>query len=618
MRTTLKSALTLSLCVFALPVHAMQQTSAKLKASGAHLQNAAIKHQSAADKTKSTPKAANEAATSKNLSTNPVIRDLSAELKRSMTMLRDRGRAPLYFLEYRLYEGQWEHISASDGALDDEDLPDPWRMLSVELRVGSPRFDNTHYLRGGHSDAPHQYDRSTKEGSILPGAGAGAPLRQCLWLKTDESYKEAQQRFLELAADADVLSKEDDKSGDFCAEPMHFYSGPILPTPIDRALWTERVRNLSKQFLKHPKIEHSSVSLNSEPTTRYLVNSEGSEIIEQKRTCRFAINASTITEDGMALSLYDHISVTDPASMPDESVLSARVDKLAKSLDQLRTAPPAEPYAGPAILSGRAAAVFFHETFGHRVESVHEKSEGEGKTFAKRLNTQVMPHFISVIDDPTVPSAYGQELNGYYKYDDEGVPAQKVVLAKNGVLTNFLLNRVPVLGFNKSNGHARSSPGWNPQARQANLFVIADKSAQLSPQMLRARLLAEAKRQHKTYGLLFEEIAGGSTRTSSHSDQNQTYEIRPLRVYKIFVDGRPDELIRGAEIVGTPLLALERIIAAGNDYDVFNGVCGRDSGSVPVSASAPSLLLESIEIRRTAKSLHKPPILPAPIVVSQH
>ncbi|MBS1952951.1 MAG: TldD/PmbA family protein [Cyanobacteria bacterium SZAS-4] len=544
-------------------------------------------------------------------SNNETIKTMDLELKRSLAKLRNANKVPLYYLAYRLYEGAWEKISATNGAVHDEYPNNSWRMLAVDLRVGTPKFDNTHFLRGKNSSSPHQYEKSTILTSTLPTDGAGLPLQQCLWLKTDEAYKAAQQRYSELVANNEVMSAEDDKSDDFSSEPIHNYVSPIKQTGFDRALWTDRVKRLSMIFLKHPTLlQNSTVAFVSEPQTRYFVNSEGSEMIEQHVDYHLMIVGSTLADDGMSLSLNDTIERPDPSLFPDEKELAARVEKLATKLEQLRKAPVAEPYVGPAILSGKAAAVFFHESFGHRVEAVHEKSENEGKTFAKKLGSPVMPNFLTVVDDPTIEKANGEYLNGFYKYDDEGVPGQAVTLAKNGILTGFLLDRTMVQGFHKSNGHGRSSPGWNPVARQANLIVTADAKKQVPFQTLRALLVSQLKKQHKTYGLLFDEIQGGHTYTTRGSEQ--TYYIQPLIVYKIFADGKPDQLIRGAEIIGTPLAALEHVVAAGTDRSVFNGVCGRESGPVPVSAVAPSLLIESMETKRAAKSFDKIPILPPP------
>lgn len=541
---------------------------------------------------------------------DPVIQAMDAELGRSMDKLSHAGKAPLYYLSYRLYEGSWDTITAWNGALLGGAHADAWRMLSVDLRVGDPRFDNTHFLRVANTSSPHVFEKSGENESILPAHGAGLPLRQCLWLKTDEAFKDAQSRYAELCASNDVLAQEEDRSNDFSLQPVHKFASPVKNIPVNNAEWEARILKLSKIFLRHPGIENSTVSFIAEPTTRYMVTSEGSQLIEQHPSYRVAATATALTNDGTSVWLYDSIESTDPQSLVKDDELSLRLENMAASLEKLRNAPPAEPYVGPAILSGKAASVFFHETFGHRIEAVHEKSEGEGKTFASRLGTAVMPQFISVTDDPTISTEHGEVLTGHYLYDDEGVPGRPVVLAKNGVLTGFLLSRTMVSGFKTSNGHGRAAPGWNPVARQSNLIVSADARNQLSPQALHNKLIEEAKKQHKPYGLYFDEIAGGSTFTTRGSEQ--TYKMEPLRVFKVFVDGRPDQLIRGADIVGTPLAALEHIIATGTDHGIFNGRCGRDSGEVPVSAVAPSLLLESIEIKRTAKTFQRSPILPDP------
>ncbi|MBU6453340.1 MAG: TldD/PmbA family protein [Cyanobacteria bacterium REEB67] len=543
-------------------------------------------------------------------SPDSMLATMQSELNRSFTLLkRDKG-SPLYYLAYRLYDGNWWSISARAGALSGQYGYRPWRMLSVDLRLGSPQFDNTHYLRSHNSAPPHIYESSSDSDSILPVHGASIPLRQTLWLATDEAFKKAQSRFAELAASNEVLAAEEDHAGDFSLEPKHIFEEPPKEETFDAALWTERVKRLSRLFLNHPLIKDSLVEFSADPEMRYIVTSEGTKLAERHNTYRFLCEASTLADDGLSLRLSNSVESKDPANLPDEKVLTNMVNRVANDLDKLRAAPLAEPYSGPAILSGRAAAVFFHETFGHRIEGQRQKKEDEGKTFAKKIGTRIMPPFISVMDDPTRTHSYGQELNGCYKYDDEGVPAQPVTLVKNGILKGFLLSRAPVQGFNKSNGHGRSSPGWNPAARQGNLMVLADPAKQVSFQKLRAMLIEEAKKQHKTYGLLFDEIAGGTTWTAAET--NQSYSIYPLKVYRVYVNGKPDELIRGVDIVGTPLASLERIIGCGNDYAVFKGVCDAESGSVPVSASAPSLLIQSIEVKRRAKSFQKFPILSDP------
>src|SRR5215831_17156811 len=99
---------------------------------------------------------------------------------------------------------------------------------------------------------------------------------------------------------------------------------------------------------------------------------------------------------------------------------------MATDLDGLRKAPVAEPYAGPALLSGRAAAVFFHEVLGHRLEGHRQRDEDEGQTFTKKVGQEVLPKFLSIVDDPTKTDLSGVKLAGTYEYDSEGIPAKPV------------------------------------------------------------------------------------------------------------------------------------------------------------------------------------------------
>ena len=88
-------------------------------------------------------------------------------------------------------------------------------------------------------------------------------------------------------------------------------------------------------------------------------------------------------------------------------------------------------------------------------------------------------------------------------------------------------------------------------------------------------------------------------------------------MYKIFADGRPDELVRGVDLIGTPLTTFNNIVAAADDLGIFNGVCGAESGGVPVSASAPSILVSAIEVQKKQKSQAKPPLLSDPTIQSE-
>jgi predicted Zn-dependent protease len=267
-----------------------------------------------------------------------------------------------------------------------------------------------------------------------------------------------------------------------------------------------------------------------------------------------------------------------------------------------------EPFDGPAILSGRAAAVFFHEVLGHRLEGQRQRGDREGQTFTKELGKLVLPEFLSVADDPTLQNFGPTALGGHYTFDSEGQPAQRVQLIDKGVLKTFLMSRLPIASFSSSNGHGRAQQGHVPTGRQGNLIVTSTNT--VSDAALRQRLIEEAKKQGKPYGLYFEDISSGFAVTQRNSPQ--AFQVIPLVVKRVYVDGRPDELVRGVSIVGTPLAAMKKILVTGDQPDVFDGVCGAESGSVPVSAVAPAMLLSEMETQRQPQGTSRPPILPIP------
>jgi predicted Zn-dependent protease len=199
-------------------------------------------------------------------------------------------------------------------------------------------------------------------------------------------------------------------------------------------------------------------------------------------------------------------------------------------------------------------------------------------------------------------------LSGHYDYDDEGQKARRVDLIENGVLKSFLMSRLPIASFAHSNGHGRAQTGKVPTGRQGNLIVTSTKSVPEAE--LRRQLIDEAKKQGKPYGLYFEDISSGFAVTQRSSPQ--AFQVIPLVVWRVYTDGRPDELVRGVSIVGTPLAAMKRILATGDKSEVFNGECGAESGTIPVSAVAPAMLLSEMETQRQPQGTARPPILPIP------
>jgi TldD protein len=526
-----------------------------------------------------------------------LLQTMRSELKRATTSLAKSDPAP-YYLSYTVSDGQGTTIAGTGGGLIISTATHR-RQADVMMRVGSAALDNTH---------AQSRPSGITSGALALRDDADAVARE-LWLLTDREYEQASAAFLRVKTSQAVQSAEEDKSPDFSEESPQTFSGPAAAkVPDNLKPWEDRVRRVSARFLKYPDV-YSSVVLMSDGSGRsYIANSEGASLAQSSASARLVIEGESRADDGMDLLRVETYQGLSSDQLPSEAELVSKVDRIAVDLKALRAAPAAEPYAGPAMLSGRAAAVFFHEVLGHRLEGHRQRDEREGQTFTKKVGQQVLPAFLTVVDDPTLKELNGTKLAGAYAYDDEGVPAQKVVAVENGILKNFLMSRMPITNFSHSNGHGRRQPGLMPTGRQGNLVVTSTNMVKDSE--LRQKFIDEIKKQGKPYGLYFEDIQGGFTLTTRALPQ--AFQVIPVMVYRVYPDGRPDQLVRGVDIVGTPLLSLNTIMLTGDTLQVFNGICGAESGQIPVSASAPAMLFSEIEVQKKAKGTQRPPILNPP------
>lgn len=532
-----------------------------------------------------------------------LLRALKAELTRSLEGLRGKSKAPLYYLGYGASETRTYDAQAALGALETETAR-VYRGVDVDVRLGSHALDNTHQLKGEGGDYTPAHGRYSE----LPVDDDEDALRAELWLRTDRAFKDAENRYTRVLTNKAVTASEEDASADFSREEPSRHYGPVEPPSFEPAEWRARLVRISAQAKPYPFLLEADAGLSVRTENRYLVTSEGSEVVTGNRFVRLSYSMKARTDDGMDLFRFQSYDGERFADLPDETTVVADLKRSAGELEALLRAPLVEPFTGPAIFRGRAAAVFFHEILGHRLEGHRQKLEDEGQTFKKKLGEPVTAEFLSVQDDPTLERFRGTFLRGFYRFDDEAVPARRVTLVEDGVLKGFLLSRSPIEGFPRSNGHGRRSASNEVVARMGNLVVSASRAVPYA--RLRERLLEEIRRQGKPYGLIFDDISGGYTNTS-RSDA-QSFKVEPLLVFRVFPDGRPDEPVRGVDIVGTPQASFLKIVAAADDPEIFNGTCGAESGWVPVAAVSPSLLLSEIEVEKKAKSSEKPPVLPPP------
>jgi TldD protein len=531
---------------------------------------------------------------------SPLIAAMQTELERSFKVLGGQ-EPPAYFIGYTITDTQRAEVSGSNGALlSSSEARNRW--LQVSVRTGSYTLDNTHKV--GEQRMP-----GGGPGTGIPVDNDSEVVRRAIWLETDSQYRTAAETLIKIRSSKEV--KADTAEGhapDFSHEQPHKSIEPETSFTLDRKPWEEKVRAYTKTFRESPDILNSIVTFSALAQNAYLVNTEGTQLQSGQIRYRLELFIQGKAADGMNIERYYNFDWVDPKDAPSDKEVATASATLRKEMEGLVKAPLNEPSVGPALLTGRAAAVFFHEVFGHRAEGHRQKDISEGQTFAKKVGEPILPDFLSIVDDPTEKKEGHEDLLGYYRFDDEGVSSHEVILVDHGVLKNFEMSRSPLADFPHSNGHGRRQLGATPVSRQGNLIVKSNKT--VTNAQLRTKLIELVKAQNKQYGLLIDDIAGGFTFTGR--GQPQAFQVQPLVVYKVFADGRPDELVRGVDIVGTPLAALTKIVATGDTPEVFNGYCGAESGSVPVSAVAPAILTSELEVQKKQADTDAPPILPPP------
>ena len=531
---------------------------------------------------------------------SPLLAALQAELDRSVKTFKAQD-PPAYYLGYTITDTQRAEVSGSNGALlSSTEARNRW--LEVAVRTGDYDVDDTHKVG-------ERQQTSSGPGESVPIDDDPDVLRRIVWLETDDQYRAAAEAYIKIKTGKEVkVDSAENRAPDFSHEKPHTFIGQQVSFTLDRKPWEEKVRAYTRTFRDSAAIINSIVTFTAQAQNVFQVTSEGTQLQYGQIRYRLELFIQGKAPDGMDIDRYYNFDWVNPGDAPDDKAVTAAQATMRKELEGLVAAPINEPSVGPALLTGRAAAVFFHEVFGHRAEGHRQKDAAEGQTFAKKVGEPILPSFLSIVDDTTRKKLGSQDLLGYYQFDDEGVPAQPVTLVDHGVLKAFEMSRSPLVGFPTSNGHGRRQLGATPVSRQGNLLVESSKT--MTNAQLRAKLIELIKQQGKPYGLLIDDIAGGFTFTGR--GQPQAFQVLPLVVYRVYPDGRPDELVRGVDIVGTPLAALTKIVATGDTPEVFNGYCGAESGSVPVSAASPAILTSELEVQKKESSTDRPPILPPP------
>lgn len=559
---------------------------------------------------------------------DPVIEAMKAEMQRARALKVAGGQDVPYFFEYALDDGQQYSVVATLGGLVSE-RKSRNRVPRTQIRVGDYAADNSNYVL---SDANFA---SRFDSGVLPQDNDLNALRHQFWLSTDRTFKSALEAMgRKRAAMRNTNSDNTEPLADFWkAEPVKLIQPPVVPV-VDEAAWKARTVKLSGLFSGFPKVFASGVEFESLQTVSYLVNSEGTEIRFPDHVYFVRVRASGLAPDGMTIRDSLTLLASDPNGLPPEAELERATKAVGQNVTNLINAPVGEDYSGPVMFEGAAAAQLFGEVLGSQlavprrpVPEPNRPAQFMPSDLEGRIGSRILPSFLTVVDDPTQREYRGRTLLGYYPVDMEGVAPKPLTVVENGTLKNYLLTRQPVKGFTASNGRARVPGNYgHKMAGVTNLFVKS--SEPVAAAELRKRLIDLVKQRSKPYGILVRKMDFPSTASldevrrmvSGRGNQGMSsLTSSPLLVYRVYPDGR-EELVRGVRFRNLNARALRDIVAATDEQHQFdylaNGapmaLVGFGSYIWGVSAVAPSVLFDELELERPQMELPKLPVVPPP------
>ncbi|MGB0714926.1 MAG: metallopeptidase TldD-related protein [Phycisphaerae bacterium] len=515
-----------------------------------------------------------------------MMRALAGEMQRSMDELLIEGLARPYHIRLTAEERLTYSCQAAYGALIRSDRGHT-RQAQSRVRVGNFELDNSHigFPYGGRTNLPLEDDESA--------------IRHALWRMLDQDYKRAVEvltRKVAYLQQKNVVERPEDyapREGDVAIEPTPEFSW-------NQKAWEYRLRQLSQQFAKFPRIQDSQVTLFGAAMNQWIVDSEDTRLRIGDTGTILTFRAEIQADEGMMLQDSVSYVASLPADFPEEEELMDDITSLCNGLAELAESSILDEYTGPVLFDAEAA--------GRVVESLLAdklcarpiplgRRNAVDNSLARKIGRRILPRTFTVYDDPRVESFDDKLLLGSYRYDDEGVPPQKVELVERGILNTMLSGREPTKKIKQTNGHARQAGFSDPQANIGCLFV--QDTDGLSDEDLVKKLREAAEDEGLTFGIRVKSMKRGGG--GSLGD--------PIFAYKVYVDDGREELIRGVKFGPVDTRELKRMLAAGNRQAVYNSL-----GGVSTSIIAPGMLFEELELRRIEAEFDRQPILAAPAI----
>jgi predicted Zn-dependent protease len=528
---------------------------------------------------------------------------LKNDARRALRM-RIRGFPRPYYCSFVLRDAQWFNTWAGSGSVFRR-RADRRRNVYCDIRVGAYRLDQT--MHGGLRDNDDELE-SVNYVRVPIDDQDYAGLRLGLWRLSETKFKEALADWNHKCAIRISTVDPHARLNSFVKTRAVRSVKYGRPEKVDEEKWVRFCKSASKWMSKLPHVSVGWVEFDGTQETKILVNTEGSMLVQHEKI--FCLNASfkKLTKEGANLEVDLVLNVSSQEELPDMAVFKRMLKKKHEQLLRLMRAKKIHAFSGPVLLCPAPAGLLFHEAIGHRLEGSRLLSPGEGQTFKDQEGKRVLNVDISVKDNPRLKFFKGQRCIGAYDFDDEGSPGREALLIENGTLTGFLSTRaeLPYADY-FPNGHARNAKYQRPISRMA-VTIIEGRDA-VDMDRLKELLVEEIRKQKKPFGMIVYETSGGETETTAYDFQGFKGQISYATL--VYPDGK-EVPVRGVNFIGTPLQAMNNIIAVGKEQVLDNAFCGAESGYIPVSTISPAILLSNLELQAKEEELVTQAILPKP------
>ncbi|MBN8548381.1 MAG: TldD/PmbA family protein [Deltaproteobacteria bacterium] len=530
----------------------------------------------------------------------PILRQAS---RRALRMKVSGFPGP-YYTSFLLRDIHWFNTWSSAGSVYRK-RSDHTRNVYCDLRVGSYRYDQT--TNGGLQDNDEELESMNHITAPIDDRAHDA-LRLALWRLSEAKFREALSDYSTKESNRISTPDPNRHLASFHKLKRHRSVKYKKPEAVDEEKWTHFCKVASRWISELQQVSSSWVEFDAAQETKIFVNSEHRIVVQHQLVFSLSATLRKLTSDGHTIEQDLVLNCGSQSELPDMRAFKRAIMKKYTQLQRLIRAKTIHAFSGPVLLAPAPAGLLFHEAIGHRLEGGRLLSAGEGQTFKGQEGKRVLNVDLTIRDNPKLRSFQGVRCIGAYDFDDEGTPARNAELIRDGVLLDFLSTRAALRkkGF-VPNGHARNKKFQRPISRMG--VTIVEGKDGLSFERLKELLIEQIKEQGKPFGMIVYETSGGETETTSYDFQAFSGEISFATL--VYPNGK-EVCVRGVNFVGTPLQALNNILAVGSELEIDNGYCGAESGFIPVTTISPAILLSNLELQAKDETLVAQYILPRP------